>query len=229
MSTTPARMASYGCARPQCVAPNEHVSLGRTLLSREHGEELVLALSLERRDTEDLAGPQRERDVAERLAHPQAANLECRRPLGRELDPLPWRCRLGGPGRAATSAPSMNSTIFSSPPSLGTSVPTSPPSRRTVARSQCAITSRRRCVMNSDERPRSFCACITVKTRSARSEGSAAVISSRIRSCGSRASARARSSIRCIGSGTSSTCSREVDRRDRGRAGAVALPRRACR
>ena len=61
--------------------------------------------------------------------------------------------------------------------------------------------------MKSAERPRSFWACMTAKTRSARSDGSAAVISSRISSCGSRASARARSSIRSNGSGTSSACS----------------------
>ena len=111
------------------------------------------------------------------------------------------------PAARATSSPSMYSTIFSSPPSCGTSVPTSPPSRSTVARSQCAITSRRRWVMKSTERPLSFWRRITSKTRSARSEGSAAVISSRIRSCGSRASARARSIIRSSGSGTSPACS----------------------
>ena len=61
--------------------------------------------------------------------------------------------------------------------------------------------------MKSAERPRSFCRAITAKTRSARSAGSAAVISSRISSCGSRASARARSIMRSSGSGTSTACS----------------------
>ena len=58
--------------------------------------------------------------------------------------------------------------------------------------------------MKSTDRPRSRCGRITAKTRSARSDGSAAVISSSSSSCGSRASARARSIIRSIGSGTSS-------------------------
>ena len=61
------------------------------------------------------------------------------------------------------------------------------------------MTSFSRCVMNSTERPCSHSARITAKTRSARSEGSAAVISSRISSIGSCARARARSIIRCMG------------------------------
>ena len=65
--------------------------------------------------------------------------------------------------------------------------------------------------MKSAARPRSRCACMTVKTRSARSDGSAAVISSRIRSWGSRASARARSSIRSIGRGHVERLFVEVD------------------
>ena len=103
-------------------------------------------------------GLQRERDVRERVRRPAgrgpraptapsaASSIRSR---GAVASALPAAC--------ATSAPSMNSTIFSSPPSCGTSVPTSLPSRRTVARSQWAITSRRRCVMKSAERPRSFC------------------------------------------------------------------------
>src|SRR5262245_15906140 len=103
----------------------------------------------------------------------------------------------------AASGPSMCATIAVSPPSRGTIVATSAPSRRIVARSHAAITSARRCVMKSTERPRSRHARITAKTRSARSEGSAAVISSSTRSCGSRASARARSTILSSGSATS--------------------------
>ncbi len=103
----------------------------------------------------------------------------------------------------AASAPSMCSTIAVSPPSCGTIVATFRPSRRIVARSQVATTSASRCVMNRTERPRSRHARITVNTRSARSDGSAAVISSSTSSCGSCAIARARSIIRCIGSGTS--------------------------
>ena len=106
----------------------------------------------------------------------------------------------------------MISTIRVSPPSCGTMVPTFTPSRRIVARSHVSITSRRRCVMKRTLRPRSRQSRMTAKTRSARSDGSAAVISSRMRSCGSCASARARSSIRSIGSGRSSTSSRRSSR-----------------
>ena len=104
----------------------------------------------------------------------------------------------------------MISTIRASPPSWGTIVPTSRPSRSTVARSQTAITSARRWVMKRTERPLSRRARITSNTRSARSDGSAAVISSRIRSCGSWVRARARSSMRRIGSGRSPTSSRKL-------------------
>src|SRR3990172_4128942 len=107
----------------------------------------------------------------------------------------------------AASGPSMYSTIFTSPPSRGTIVPTLVPSRRIVARSHDSITSRRRWVMKRTDRPRSRQTLITSKTRPARSDGSAAVISARRRSCGSRASARARSSMRSIGSGTLTACS----------------------
>ena len=104
---------------------------------------------------------------------------------------------------AAASGPSMYSTICASPPSAGTSVPTSRPSRSTVARSQSAITSASRWVMKRTERFCSFSSRATANTRSARSDGSAAVISSSRSSFGSRASARARSSMRSIGSGRS--------------------------
>ena len=105
----------------------------------------------------------------------------------------------------AAASPSMCATIASSPPSCGTIVATAPPSRRIVARSHVWITSLSRCVMNSTERPRSRWARITANTRSARSDGRAAVISSSISSFGSRASARARSIMRSSGSGTSPT------------------------
>ncbi len=93
-------MASYGCLARKAFPLHEHVAVRRALLSGEHREQLVLALSLERCDPEDLAGVQGEGDVGERLAHPHAANLECRRRVGRELDPLAVRCRLGALGSA---------------------------------------------------------------------------------------------------------------------------------
>ena len=69
------------------------------MLAGEHLEELVLALRLERRDAEDLARPERERDVGERLADLQPAHLE-RRSAVRDLDPLARRRRLGALGGA---------------------------------------------------------------------------------------------------------------------------------
>ncbi len=73
--------------------------------------------------------------------------------------------------------------------------------------SQCSRTSARRCEMNSTERLRSRHRRITANTRSERSGGRAAVISSRSSSWGSNVRARARSSILRKGNGTSRTCS----------------------
>ena len=110
--------------------------------------------------------------------------------------------------RTPTAAsPSIAETICASPPSPGTNDATSRPSRSTVHMSQWARTSARRWEMNSTERLRSFHRCITAKTRSDRSGGRAAVISSSTSSSGSNASALARSSMRRNGSGRSRTCS----------------------
>ena len=87
-----------GMARTQRLPLDEDVAAGLALLAGEHVEELVLALRLERRDPEDLARPERERHVGERLADLEPAHLERRRPGG-ELDPLPLRRRLGDAGR----------------------------------------------------------------------------------------------------------------------------------
>ena len=81
------------------------VAGGRALLPGEHREELVLALALERRDPEDLARVQREGDVRERLADAHAANLECPRDIGGDLDPLALRRRLGTLGRLGDLGP----------------------------------------------------------------------------------------------------------------------------
>ena len=105
------------------------------------------------------------------------------------------------------ASPSIAATICASPPSPGTNDATSRPSRRTVHMSQWVRTSARRWEMNSTERLRSFHRRITAKTRSDRSGGRAAVISSSTSSCGSNASALARSSMRRNGSGRSRTCS----------------------
>ena len=212
-STTPARIASYGCRAFSDAAADADLAARGRPLPGEHGEELVLPLAFERGDAEDLAGSEREGDALDEAdatgRRPRAPAAASARRTRRGARPRPARPR--PTAACAASAPSMYSTIVSSPPSSGTIVATAPPSRRIVARSQAAITSLRRCVMKSTERPRSRDARITVNTRSARSDGSAAVISSSRSSCGSRASARARSIIRSIGSGTSRDQLAEVD------------------
>ncbi len=109
------------------------------------------------------------------------------------------------------ASPSMADTICASPPSPGTNDATSRPSRSTVHMSQWARTSARRWEMKSTDRLRSFHRCITAKTRSERSGGRAAVISSSTSSCGSNASALARSSMRRNGSGRSRDLLVEVE------------------
>ena len=101
MSTTPARMASYGClARKALPRTSTSPSVGR-LLSGEHAQNssswpCPSSAAIPRISP----GCSANETSRERLAHPHAADLECRRRLGRELDPLPWRRRFGGPGRA---------------------------------------------------------------------------------------------------------------------------------
>ena len=230
-STTPARIASYGMPRAQLAAVDEQPArrvAAAARRARRRARPVPEPRARRSRGSRRAARRTRRPSTAPPTPRPSTASA-ARSPAttdalarGRALVGGRLRPRLGlrRPRDRASS-----STICSSPPSEGTRVPTSLPSRRIVARSQIAITSRRRCVMKSAERSRSFCRRITSKTRSARSDGSAAVISSRIRSCGSRASARARSSMRSIGSGTSSACSAEIDVRGRARA-APAGPRR---
>ena len=91
----------------------------------------------------------------------------------------PRRSRTRSPGRAWCATRPASARRSSPPrPACGTSVPTVRPSRRTLARSHSALTSARRWEMNSTDRPRSRHSRMTVKTFSARSDGSAAVISS---------------------------------------------------
>ena len=113
---------------------------------------------------------------------------------------------LGEAASAATSSatgPSMSLTMRSSPPCAGSTTPTVLPSRSTVARSHSAATSASRCEMKMTERPSARSCRATLKTRTVRSAGRDAVISSRSSSCGSIASARARSSKLRVGRGSS--------------------------
>ena len=111
------------------------------------------------------------------------------------------------PGPRPLASPSMAATIWLSPPSPGWKEATSRPSRRTVHMSQCSRTSASRWEMNSTDRLRCFQRPMMAKTRSDRSGGRAAVISSSTSSWGSKTSARARSSMRRKGRGMSRTCS----------------------
>ena len=90
----------------------------------------------------------------------------------------------------------------STPGAIGRT-PTVSPSRSTVARWQRAAISRKRWEMKTTARPASAWARTTARTRSARSAGRAAVISSRMSTSGSWASARARSRTRWTARGRS--------------------------
>ncbi len=103
-------------------------------------------------------GAQRERDALRRRPTERSSTSSADGAVGAPAPArtAPASCSTAADDRLrAASAPSMCSTIVSSPPSCGTIVATAPPSRRIVARSQAAITSLRRCVMKSTERPRS--------------------------------------------------------------------------
>ena len=85
-------------ARAERLAADKDLAVGRLLLPGKDFEELVLTLSLERRDPQDLAGPEREGDVGERLADLQGANVERGRAVAWELDSLALRRRLPARG-----------------------------------------------------------------------------------------------------------------------------------
>ena len=88
--------------------------------------------------------------------------------------------RIGATTDLATSGPSIRLTMVSSAPLVAVT-PTVTPSRNTVARSQRAATSARRWEMKITLEPRCRQLRTAEKTRSDRSAGSAAVISSSIR------------------------------------------------
>ena len=124
---------------------------GRADAAGERGEELVLALALERDDADDLAVAELEGDVLELGA--DAAGFAPRAAAGR-------RRRGGGRRRARPAArarsmraPSISSTMRSSTPGAMSTTPTVSPSRSTVARSQSAEISRKRWEMKMTERP----------------------------------------------------------------------------
>ena len=108
-------------------------------------------------------------------------------------------------------SPSISATIRSSDPAVTSTTPTVSPSRSTVARSQTAAISMSRCEMKMTERAVARWRPTTSRTRSVRSAGRAAVISSSSRTSGSIASARARSMTRSVASGRSRAVSREVE------------------
>ena len=97
-------------------------------------------------------------------------------------------------------SPSIAETILSSICLVASNESTSIPSLKTVAQSQMLSISASLCEMKITDLPLAFWAFIISITLSAKSMGSAAVISSKIRSSGSWLSALARSIIRKVGS-----------------------------
>ena len=190
-STTPARIASYGVARPAAACPSTHdLAVARLALAGEAG-----------RRARPGPGPRARR----RRAISPGAHLEARRSSGGAVDGEAADLERGAGRprrrrrrrRAAAVAASTSATAAaarrasarrSAPPrpGRGTSVPTARPSRSTVARSQSA---RDLGEAVGDEQHRAAArrasSRTTANTRSARSDGSAAVISSSSSSCGS--------------------------------------------
>ena len=194
---------------------------GRPDRAGQGGEQLVLALTLERDDAGDLAVAQRRRRRRSSLVPTPRLRT---REAGRAGDD---RGRAGvaaggGAGAARSGAPSISSTILSSAPGAMSTTPTVSPSRSTVARSQSAEISRKRWEMKMTERPARLWRRTTSSTLSARLAGSAAVISSSSSTSGSIASARARSRTRSTASGMS----RAVLARGRGRERRARAPSR---
>ena len=97
-------------------------------------------------------------------------------------------------------SPSIAATIRSSLPREAVNVSTLMPSLKTVARSQISSISAKRCDIKMTDFPLFFCEFIIEITFSAKSTGSAAVISSNINSSGSCDKARAKSIILSSGS-----------------------------
>ena len=169
-------MASAGCRKETGLPSTSELAAVGALGAGQDVEQLVLALAFERGEAKDLARAQLEGDVVQLGAEAQVARDEPgrRRPRPRCRRPRPGRSRPSSPGHS----PSISATIRSSEPSVTSTTPTVSPSRRTVARSQTAAISMRRCEMKMMERSEPRWRPMTSRTRSVRSAGSAAVISS---------------------------------------------------
>ena len=141
-------MASAGWRKETAVAVDQQLARARALRPGQDVEELVLALALERHDTEHLARVQVERDVLQLRARGQAARRDPGRDVGRPDD---CRARPSAAGMSSTIWPSISSTMRSSEPCVTSTTPTVSPSRRTVARSQTAAISIMRCEMKITE------------------------------------------------------------------------------
>ena len=199
--TTPALMASAGC-RNETGAP-----LTRT--SPESGRRAPARMSnssswpCPSRAATPRTSPARSSKETSCSRPPTASSRAASRGVVAAIGaPPPARAAICASDLAARS-PSMRATIRSSEPSLMSTTPTVAPSRRTVARSHTAAISMSRWEMKMMQRsdPRWF--PMTCRTRSVRSAGSAAVISSSISTWGSIASARARSMTRRVARGRS--------------------------
>ena len=214
--TTPARIASYGW-RAFSGRPATRISPPSTeRRARERVEQLVLPLALERGDAEHLARlrVRTTRRAGRRPSAPSTSSAATAPACSRGRRPASLRRHPVAPLPPPRARPLRRACARrSSPrrPPRGTIVATAPPSRRIVARSQRLDHLVEPVGDEQHGAALLALARIAANTRSARSEGRAAVISSSSRSCGSRASARARSIIRSSGSGTSPDELAEVD------------------
>ena len=186
--TSPARIASAGWPNvtgPPSTSSSPAVGPAR---SGEHVEQLVLALPLERHDARAPRRPAartRRRAVACRLAGRATTSRGRGRSLAATLAPVP---RCGRVCRLARACLARASARRSAPrqPAVMSTTPTVSPSRSTVARSQTRGDLDEPVRDEDDRAVRPHAGCPTTsRTRSVRSAGSAAVISSSSRTSGS--------------------------------------------
>ena len=140
-----------GMAELDTLAVDLDRAAGRAARPGQRGEQLVLALSLQGHDAEDLARVEVERNVTELGSDLQSLRPAGEGGLGSRAD-AGWP-RLRQSCALSMRAPSISSTIFSSAPGAISTTPTVSPSLSTVARWQSAEISSRRCEMKMMDRP----------------------------------------------------------------------------
>ena len=208
--TSPARMASAGWRNETGDAVDEELAAARAGWRRTGC-----------RTARPGPGPRGRRRRGPRRGRARTRRRSACVPARRSRAAMRGASALGGRGRrrcggraaaahrlAAAISPSISATIRSSEPSVTSTTPTVSPSRRTVARSQTAAISISRWEMKMMERSVPRWPPTTSRTRSVRSAGRAAVISSSSSTSGSMARARARSMTRSVARGRSRARSR---------------------